>query len=91
MDEKTMTTLDKVVKTLEVNQFLSSSLSWVKYVPWERYSDYCDEQGRCWFQQYGKWILARPGTVENTVACLPACVNPPPQVKEFNGPLDNTH
>ena len=45
--------------------------SWVKYSPWER-EGYCDDQGRCWFQQYGKWILAHPVSVVNTVSCLPA-------------------
>ena len=51
--------------------FLLPGSSWVKYSPWER-EGYCDEQGRCWFQQYGKWILAHPGSVVNTVRCLPA-------------------
>ena len=49
--------------------------SWVKYSPWER-EGYCDEQGRCWFQQYGKWILAHPESIANSVCCLPAYVNP---------------
>ena len=50
-------------------------LSWVKYSPWER-DGYCDTQGRCWFQQYGQWILAHPRSVVNTVCCLPAHINP---------------
>jgi len=56
-------------------ELLSSSLSWVKYMPWERYDDYLDSQGRCWFQQYGKWKLLRPEEAVNCVTCLPAFVN----------------
>jgi hypothetical protein len=59
----------------QLDQLLNSSMSWVKYSPWEQ-DGYCDEQGRCWFQQYGKWILTHPGTVVNTVTCLPAYINP---------------
>jgi len=50
-------------------------MSWVKYSPWEQ-DGYCDKQGRCWFQQYGKWVLSHPGSIVNTVCCLPAHINP---------------
>jgi hypothetical protein len=59
----------------QLDQLLNSPRSWVKYSPWEQ-EDYCNEQGQCWFQQYGKWILAHPGTVVNAVACLPGHINP---------------
>jgi len=59
----------------DLDQLLNSSRSWVKYSPWEE-EGYCDEQGRCWFQQYGKWVLSHPGSIVNTVCCLPAYVNP---------------
>jgi hypothetical protein len=58
-----------------LDQLLNSPLSWVKYSPWEQ-KGYCNEQGKCWFQQYGKWILAHSGTVVNAVTCLPAYINP---------------
>jgi hypothetical protein len=58
-----------------LDHWLNSPASWVKYSPWEQ-DGYCDEHGRCWFQQYGQWILAHPGTVENSVCCLPAHINP---------------
>ena len=34
---------------LTKEDYLNSLKSWVKYSPWEWVSNYCDEQGRCWF------------------------------------------
>jgi hypothetical protein len=60
----------------ETLRLLLSTQSWVKYKPWER-KGYCDDQGRCWFQQNEKWILTDPGAVVNSEWCLPAYAVPP--------------
>lgn len=56
--------------------YLNSLKSWVKYTPWEWVSDYCDEQGRCWFEIMGEWKLIKPATAYNTITCLPFYINP---------------
>jgi hypothetical protein len=60
---------------LTKEDYLNSLNSWVKYSPW-LLDEYCDEQGRCWFQQYGKWKLTKPDDAYNTITCLPAHINP---------------
>lgn len=57
--------------------YLNHSIqSWVKYSPWEWVSNYCDEQGRCWFKIMGEWKLVKPENAYNTVTCLPFNINP---------------
>ena len=61
---------------LTKEDYLNSLKSWVKYTPWEWVNDYCDEQGRCWFEIMGEWKLIKPTTAYNTVTCLPFYINP---------------
>jgi hypothetical protein len=61
---------------LTKEDYLDSLKSWVKYTPWEWTSNYCDEQGRCWFEIMGKWKLIKPEDAYNTVTCLPYHINP---------------
>jgi len=57
-------------------KYLNSVKSWVYYSPWEWVSNYCNEEGCCWFQQYRKWILIKPQDAYNTITCLPYHINP---------------
>ncbi len=56
--------------------YFNSIKSWVYYSPWEWVSNYCNEEGCCWFQQYGKWMLIKPQDAFNTITCLPYHINP---------------
>lgn len=69
------TTELKDIMELTKEYYLNSLNSWTKYSPW-LLDGYCDEQGRCWFQQYGKWKLLKPEDACNTITCLPAHINP---------------
>ena len=69
------TTELKDIMKFTKEDYLNSLKSWTKYSPW-LLDGYCDEQGRCWFQQYGKWKLIKPEDAYNTITCLPAHINP---------------